>query len=144
MKRINSSLSIFILIALFSATALAQPGRGNRGQQQDRQRMLNVPTEVRSEAHIAVFDEYLNLTDAQKEQIKTIDEDFAKRGTDLREASMNRQRRMVEMRDLRNEHQQALHEILSKEQYAVYLEKKEAIQYDIRQRLRAYSDDGNK
>jgi hypothetical protein len=144
MKRINSSLSIFVLIALFSATALAQPGRGNRGQQQDRQRMLNVPTEVRSEAHIAVFDEYLNLTDAQKEQIKTIDEDFAKRGTDLREASMNRQRRMVEMRDLRNEHQQALHEILSKEQYAVYLEKKEAIQYDIRQRLRAYSDDGNK
>lgn len=144
MKRINSSLSIFILIALFSATALAQPGRGTRGQQQDRQRMLNVPTEVRSEAHIAVFDEYLNLTDAQKEQIKTIDEDFAKRGTDLREASMNRQRRMVEMRDLRNEHQQALHEILSKEQYAVYLEKKEAIQYDIRQRLRAYSDDGNK
>jgi hypothetical protein len=144
MKRINSFLSIFVLIALFSATALAQPGRGNRGQQQDRQRMLNVPTEVRSEAHIAVFDEYLNLTDAQKEQIKTIDEDFAKRGTDLREASMNRQRRMVEMRDLRNEHQQALHEILSKEQYAVYLEKKEAIQYDIRQRLRAYSDDGNK
>lgn len=144
MKRINSSLSIFVLIALFSATALAQPGRGNRGQQQDRQRMLDVPTEVRSEAHIAVFDEYLNLTDAQKEQIKTIDEDFAKRGTDLREASMNRQRRMVEMRDLRNEHQQALHEILSKEQYAVYLEKKEAIQYDIRQRLRAYSDDGNK
>lgn len=144
MKRINSSLSIFVLIALFSATALAQPGRGNRGQQLDRQRMLDVPTEVRSEAHIAVFDEYLNLTDAQKEQIKTIDEDFAKRGTDLREASMNRQRRMVQMRDLRNEHQQALHEILSKEQYAVYLEKKEAIQYDIRQRLRAYSDDGNK
>ncbi len=144
MKRINISLSIIVLIALFSATALAQPGRGNRGQQQDRQQMLNIPTEVRSETHIAVFDQYLNLTDAQKEQIKIIDEDFAKRRIDFREASMNRQRRMVEMRDLRNEHQLALHEVLSKEQYAMYLEKKEAIQFDIRQRLRAYSDKGNK
>ncbi|MBO6537007.1 MAG: hypothetical protein JJ966_12340 [Balneolaceae bacterium] len=143
MKRTISTLSIFVLIALFSATAIAQPGRGNRGQQAN-QRMLDIPAEVRSEAHIAVFDEYLKLSDTQKEQIKTIDKDFSERGKELREASINRQRRMVEMRDLRNEHQQALHKILSKDQYAVYLEKKESIQYDIRQRLRAYSDKGNK
>ncbi|MBO6795386.1 MAG: hypothetical protein JJ895_15890 [Balneolaceae bacterium] len=146
MKRIISSFSIIALIAFFSVSTFAQPGRGNRGQQQGRQQMQiqDVPTEVRSEAHIAVFDEYLKLTDAQKVQIKKVEEDFAKRGEELRDASMARQRKMVAMRDLRNEHQQALHELLSKEQYAVYLEKKEAIQYDIRQRLKAYSEKGNK
>ena len=144
MKRIISSLSIIALIALFSTATFAQQGRGNRGPQQGRQQMLDVPTEVRTEAHIAVFDDYLKLTDSQKEKIKQVDEDFATQGKELREASMNRQRKMVAMRDLQNEHQKALHELLTKEQYAVYLDKKEAIQYDIRQRLKAYSDKGNK
>ena len=57
---------------------------------------------------------------------------------------MSRDRKRIAMRDLRNEHQQAIHDLLTKDQYAIYLEQKEAIQYDIRQRLKAYSDNGNK
>ena len=43
------------------------------------------------------------------------------------------------MKDLRDEHQQAIHKVLTKDQYSVYLEKREDIRYDIRQRLMAYS-----
>ena len=50
--------------------------------------------------------------------------------------------KMAMGKELRDEHQKAIHQILTKEQYAIYLDKKEAIRYDIRQRLKDHVKDG--
>lgn len=145
MKRPITTFILTLLIAAVVIPVVAQPQRGQRGGDREQmQEMRNIPPEIRSEAHIAVFDEYLNLSDSQKSQIQAVDQEFAEKGAALREESMMPRRKRLAAEDLRNEHQQAIHEILTKDQYAVYLEKKEAIQYDIRQRLKAYSEDGNK
>ncbi len=145
MKRPITTFFLTLLIAAVVIPVVAQPQRGQRGGDREQmQEMRNIPPEIRSEAHIAVFDEYLNLSDSQKSQIQAIDQEFAEKGAALREEPMMPRRKRLAAEDLRNEHQQAIHEILTKDQYAVYLDKKEAIQYDIRQRLKAYSEDGNK
>ncbi len=145
MKRLVKSFFLTLLIAAVVIPVVAQPQRGQRGgERQQMAQFQNIPPEVRSEAHIAVFNEYLNLTDTQAEKFIAIDAEFAAKGEALREESMSPRRKRLAARDLRNEHQQAIHDILTKDQYAVYLEQKEAIQYDIRQRLKAYVDADNK
>lgn len=147
MKFISRTLVAILFLSLISVSALAQTGiRGERGNQhRDRamDRLRDVPVEVRTEAHVAVFDEYLNLTDAQKIKLKEIDQKFAQRGQALRQNKTYPQKKRVQGRELRNERRQAIHQLLTKEQYAVYLEKQETIRYDIRQRLRSYIQSGN-
>lgn len=104
-------------------------------------RMRDVPVEVKTEAHLSVFDEYLNLSDTQKDQLRQIDENFARKGTELREEKIAPRKKRMKAAELRKEHQIALHEMLTKDQYATYLEKREAIRYDIRQHLKAYNED---
>jgi Na+-transporting NADH:ubiquinone oxidoreductase subunit NqrC len=146
MKSISKILSAIVVLSLISITALAQPGRGDRGMQnrdRDMDRLRDVPVEVRTEAHLAVFDEYLNLTDTQKEQIREADAVFAKKSGALKEEKVNRRKKMGMAKELRNEHQRAIHDLLTKEQYSVFLDKRQAIRYDIRQRLRSYNQNGN-
>jgi len=145
MTRILKSLFLTVLIAAAVMPVAAQPQRGNRGGDREQmQQLRDVPPEVRSEAHIAVFNKYLELSENQERQIREVDAQFAEKGAALRGAPMRGQRKMMQMGDLRNEHQQAIHDILTKDQYSVYLEQKEAIQFEIRQRLKAFTDDGNK
>ncbi len=145
MKRIHFKVFLTLLITALTVPLAAQSQKGQRGGDRDQMRELsNVPPEIRSEAHIAVFDEYLDLSDTQENQIKEVDAEFAEKGEALREESMAPRRKRLAARDLRNEHQQAIHEILTKEQYSIYLQEREAIRYDIRQRLKAYSNNGNK
>ncbi|MBO6523346.1 MAG: hypothetical protein JJ971_05930 [Balneolaceae bacterium] len=143
MKRTIKITLILAIVALVASPVFAQPKHGDRGRNAERGMMRDVSPEVRSEAHVAVFDEYLELTETQEEQIKAADAEFAQKGAELREEKINRRKKMTMARELRSEHQKAIHEILTKEQYAVYLEKKEAIQYDIRQRLKDHAKDGN-
>lgn len=147
MKSFSKTLTALFVLSFISFSAIAQSGmRGDRGaQQRDRamDRLRDVPVEVRTEAHVAVFDEYLNLTDAQKTKLKEIDQKFVQRGQTLRQNKTYPQKKRVQGRALRNERRQAIHQLLTKEQYAVYLEKQEAIRYDIRQRLRSYNQSGN-
>lgn len=129
-----------MLLAFVSTPILAQSQqRGDRNRDRS-DRLRDVPTEVRTEAHIAVFDAYLSLTDEQKTALARIDQEFAIKREALRSEPVNRQRKMVMSRDLQSEHQQAIHDVLTKEQYSVFLEKREAIQVEVRQRLRAYSN----
>lgn len=140
MKSIRKTLSIILLLAFVSTPILAQSQqRGDRNRDRS-DRLRDVPTEVRTEAHIAVFDAYLSLTDEQKTALARIDQEFAIKREALRSEPVNRQRKMVMSRDLQSEHQQAIHDVLTKEQYSVFLEKREAIQVEVRQRLRAYSN----
>lgn len=145
MKHPVKSFFLTLLIAAVVIPVVAQPQRGQRGgDRQQTQEFRNLPPEARSDAHLTVFDEYLNLTESQEEQLKAVDAEFAERGEALRDESMSRQRKMLARKDLRDAHQQAVHDILTKEQYSIFLEQREAIQHDIRQRLKAYSEDGNK
>lgn len=145
MKRTIKSSFILALILLVASPVFAQQRQGDKDRRPgpDREMMRDIPADVRTEAHVAVFDEYLNLTDSQEQQIREIDVDFAVKGEQIREEKVNRRKKMLMAKELRNKHQQAIHEILTKEQYAVYLEKKEAIRYDIRQRLKDHVKDGN-
>ena len=143
MKRTFKTTLILAIIALVASPIFAQPKQGDRGRNSERGMMRDVPPEVKSEAHIAVFDQYLELSKTQEEQIKAVDEEFALKGEELREEKVNRRKKMMMAKELRSEHQQAIHEILTKEQYSIYLEKKEAIRYDIRQRLIDHVKDGN-
>ncbi len=150
MKNSAKSTLLFIVALLLAVPALAQqrpsdrgPGNGRPGAGPEMDRLRDVPSEVRSEAQIAVFDEYLKLTDVQKKQLAQANDDAATKADKLRDQKVNRQKKMDMARELRNEHQQAIHKILSKEQYSVFLEKKEAIQYDIRQRLKDYTRNGD-
>lgn len=143
MKRTIKTILVIAMIALIAFPVIAQPRQGDRGRNSERGMTRDVSPEVRSEVHIAVFDEYLELSETQEEQIKAVDEEFALKGEQLREEKVNRRKKMMMAKELRDEHQQAIHEILTKEQYAAYLENKEAIQYDIRQRLKDHVKDGN-
>lgn len=143
MKRTIKTILLIAVAALTAFPVFAQPKQGDRGRNFERGMMRDVPPEVKSEAQIAVFDEYLELSEAQEEQIKAVDEEFALKGEQLREEKVNRRKKMMKEQELRNEHQQALHKILTKEQYSIYLEKKEAIQFDIRQRLKDHVKDGD-
>lgn len=145
MKRTIKSSFILALILLVASPVFAQQRQGDKNQRPgpDREMMRDIPADVRTEAHVAVFDEYLNLTDSQEQQIREIDEEFAVKGEQIREEKVNRRKKMLMAKELKDEHQQAIHEVLTKEQYAVYLEKKEAIRYDIRQRLKDHVKDGN-
>ncbi len=142
MQRIIKSTLVLGLIILLASPVLAQQRKGDTEKRPGREMLQDVPPEVRTEAHIAVLDEYLDLTESQENQIREVDEEFALKGEQIREEKVNRRKKMMMAKELREEHQQAIHEILTKEQYAIYLEKKEAIQYDIRQRLKDHSKDG--
>ena len=145
MKRIFKSIFLTFLIAAVTIPVVAQPQRGQQGGDREQIREFrDIPSEIRTEAQISVFDEYLDLSENQESQLMEIGIEFAKKGEALREESMRPRRKRLAAEDLRNEHQQAIHDLLTKDQYAIYLEQKEAIQYDIRQRLKAYSDNGNK
>ncbi len=143
MKRTMKSFTVLALALIISLPALAQPRNGDRGRNADREMFRDLPPEVRAEAHLAVFDQYLDLSDTQEEQIKEIDEEFALKGKELREEKVNRMKKMTMSKELRDEHQKAIHGVLTKEQYAIYLDKKEAIEYDIRQRLKDHPKGDN-
>lgn len=142
MKRIINTTFIAALTMLVAVPVLAQPKHGEKGPGDERGMFRDVPPEVKSEAHLAVFDEYLNLTDEQEAQIKAVDEEFAMKGAELREEKITRRKKMMAAKELKDAHQRAIHEILTKEQYSVFLAKREAIQYDIRQRLKDHVKDG--
>lgn len=142
MKRTIKTVLALAILTLIASSAFAQPRQGARDRNPERNMFRDVPPEVKSDAHIAVFDQYLDLSESQENQIKAIDEEFALKGKALRDEKINRRKKMGAAKDLRNEHQKALHQILTKEQYAIYLDKKEAIQYDIRQRLKDHKKDG--
>ena len=148
MKQLVKTTLVLITTALLVVPASAQQRPGERGSQREKpgqhtDRLRDVPAEVRSEAQIAVFDEYLDLTDVQKENLIKANNGAALRADKLRGEKINRQKKMGMARELRNEHQQAIHNILTKEQYSIFLDKREAIQYDIRQRLKDYTKTGD-
>lgn len=115
----------------------AQTATPNRPHQQA---FLNVPADVRSEIHIAVFDEYLNLTDDQKQKLVLIDTDFAAKRAALLDNSQpgKRNNNRGLMRTLSDEHQKAIHDLLTKEQYAMFLEKRGEIQDQVQLKMLAY------
>ena len=143
MKRLfKTNLSVLVLL-LLAAPLFAQPGRGNDarpGPHHPERFMEKVPAEVRTDAQIAVFDEYLDLSAEQEQQIRDTEAAFAEKAEAIREEKVLRHKKMDMMRELKKEHQLAIHEILTKEQYSVFLEKREAIQFDIRQRLKEFTD----
>ncbi len=145
MKR-NIKLFTTLLVITFVAVPVfsqPRPGERDRNPNQGREMLRELPPEVVSEAHLAVFDEYLDLSESQENQIKAVDEKFALKGKELREEKIDRRKKMVFAKELREDHQKAIHEILTKEQYSIYLDKKEAIQYDIRQRLKDHPKGDN-
>ncbi|MCG8374374.1 MAG: hypothetical protein MI700_12605 [Balneolales bacterium] len=151
MKRSFNTLFITALIVLIAAPAFAQNRQGMRGGERgqrgwdrgDRMErvMQDVSPELRSEAHLAVLDKYVNLTPDQENQIVTADEEFAAKGEELREAPMNRQRKAVAAADLKKEHQLAIYDILTKEQYRVFLVEREAIRIEVREYIQEQLDD---
>lgn len=149
MKQLAKTTLLLLTAFFIAVPALAQQRPGDRGPERGRpggpemDRMRDVPVEVRSEAQIAVFDEYLKLSDTQKEELIKANEAAASKADELRDEKVNRRKKMDMAKELRDEHQQAIHDILTKEQYSIFLDKKEAIQYDIRQRLKDYTKKGD-
>lgn len=149
MKQLAKTTLLLLTAFLIAVPALAQQRPGDIGPERgrsggpDMDRMRDVPVEVRSEAQIAVFDEYLKLSDTQKEELIKANEAAASKADELRDEKVNRRKKMDMAKELRDEHQQAIHDILTKEQYSIFLDKKEAIQYDIRQRLKDYTKKGD-
>lgn len=148
MKRTLKTFTVSLILALIAFPAFAQMGGGrphpkgnNRPERPVGQRMdmlANVPAEVRTDIHIAVFDEYLKLSEEQKTKLAKIDAEFAEKHEALRNDPMRGDRKRIAMRDLQNEHQLAIHDLLTKKQYSIYLEKKEAIQTKIHTKMRDY------
>lgn len=148
MKPFVKTTLVLIAAILIAVPSSAQQRGGDRGPERarpggDMDRLRDVPAEVRSEAQVAVFDEYLELTDVQKQNLIKANNDAAVKADKLRDEKINRQKKMGMARELRDEHQQAIHDILTKEQYSIFLDKREAIQYDIRQRLKDYTKKGD-
>lgn len=146
MKRIIKISTTVLVMTLIALPAFSQPRNGDRDGNRDRNKgremFREIPPEVRTEAQLAVFDEYLELSDSQEGDIKEISAVFALRGEELKEEKVNRRTKRMKANELRNERLVAIHDILTKEQYSTYLQNKEAIQYDIRQRLKDHVQDG--
>lgn len=148
MKQLAQTTLLLLAAALFAVPTLAQQRPGDRGPERGKpgpemDRLRDVPSEVRSDAQIAVFDEYLKLTEEQKKQLIKVNEDASAKAEKLRDEKVNRRKKMDMAKELRDAHQQAIHDILTKDQYSTFLQKREAIQYDIRQRLKDYTQKGD-
>ena len=74
MKRTIRLFTVLVVTTLVALPALSQPrngdGDGDMNRNAERGMFRDVPLEVRSEAHLAVFDEYLDLNESQEDQTK--------------------------------------------------------------------------
>lgn len=144
MKEPVKLIFLTLLISAILVPAVAQPQKSVRdGNREDLNELRAIPLQVRTDTRIAVFNEYLALSDIQVDEIKKIDLELAAKAEELRGKTMRPRRKKIAAKDIKTEHQVALHNILTKDQYAIYLEHKEAIQYEIRQRLKTISDEDN-
>lgn len=143
MKTLSKTLTVLIPILFISSISFAQ--QRDRGMAMNRmgEQMQDIPAEVKAEAHVAVLNKYLKLDEAQKTKIKKIDLDHAEKTANIRSQKIAPRKKMPLMQELQQEHQKEVHAVLTKEQYASYLENKEAIRYDIRQKLMEYSKSKN-
>lgn len=140
MNTINKSLTVTVVLLLSLSTIVS-------AQQQRRQQMKamqKVSLEERADVRIAVMKEYMDLSDAEETKYRSAFIDFEKKAVQRMKGTRNQPRkRRMEARDLKKEHMKEMQKILSKDHFTAFLENHEAIQYDIRQRLRTMvqSDD---
>lgn len=147
MKTTIKALGISLLIALFAMPVMAQNMRHNqRGSWGDRptqreprprmERMMKISAEDRAEIQATAFSKYIDLSDKQVKQLIAIDLEFAKKMDELKEAALAPDRKKVAMKDMHIEKQLAIHELMSKEQYASFIKNKETIHIEIRNAIR--------
>ena len=143
MKQPIKPFFLTLLISAMLAPIVAQAQRSVRdGNREDLNELRAIPPQLRTDTRLAVFNEYLALSDIQMDEIKT-DLELAAKAEELRGKTMRPRRKKIAVENLKTEHQVALHNILTKDQYSTYLEHKEAIQYEIRQRLKTISEEDN-
>ena len=142
MKQPIKPFFLTLLISAMLAPIVAQAQRSVRdGNREDLNELRAIPPQLRTDTRLAVFNEYLALSDIQMDEIKKTDLELAAKAEELRGKTMRPRRKKIAAEDLKTEHQVALHNILTKDQYSIYLEHKEAIQYEIRQRLKTISEE---
>lgn len=143
MKTLSKILTVLIPILFISSISFAQ--QRDRGMAMNRmaEQMQDIPAEVKADAHVSVLNEYLKLSETQKTEIKKIDLVHAEKTSEIRNQKIAPRKKMPLMQEAQQEHQKEIHAVLSKEQYASYLENKEAIRYDIRQKLIEYNKSKN-
>lgn len=125
------SLTAGILL-LVSSMGIAQNQRQQRDRVGDR-----VSVEERADIRIAVMKEYMDLSSDEENKYKEAFLGFEKKAVQkLRRTRNQPRKRKAEANKLRKEHLKEMQKILSKEHFTLFLENHEAIQYDIRQRLK--------
>ena len=144
MKQPIKPFFLTLLISAMLAPIVAQAQRSVRdGNREDLNELRAIPPQLRTDTRLAVFNEYLALSDIQMDEIKKTDLELAAKAEELRGKTMRPRRKKIAVENLKTEHQVALHNILTKDQYSTYLGHKEAIQYEIRQRLKTISEEDN-
>ena len=117
-------------------------GQREGGPRMERmERRVDIPADVRAEVHANAFAKFIDLSDSQVKKMIELDLDFAAKTDELQEASIAPDRRKVAMKDLQIEKQLAIHNLLSKEQYATYIKERESIQIEIRKGIREAGGD---
>ena len=145
MMYLTKSFFSTLLITLIVVPVSAQQQRGQQNiEHKQVGELRNIPHEIRSETRIEVFNEYLSLSDDQINQLRTVYSELTPKRIDLREESMRAKRKKLTTENLKKKYQMAVHDILTKDQYSIFLEQQDAIQYDIHQRLNTYTEEENK
>ncbi|MFN1834914.1 hypothetical protein AB2B38_006600 [Balneola sp. MJW-20] len=120
------------ILLLISSMGLAQDQERRRDRIED-----SISLEERADIRIAVMKEYMDLDEteanAYRESFITLEK---KAVAAMRKTRRHPRTRRAEAIDLRKEHLKEMQKILSKDHFTVFLENHEAIQYDIRQRLK--------
>ncbi len=143
MKTIPKTLAVLIPLIFISSISFAQQRDRGMAMNRSAEQMQDIPAEVKADAHLSVLNEYLKLDDAQKTRIKKIDLEHAEKTANIRTQKIAARKKMPLMREAQQEHQKEIHSILTKDQYASFLENREAIQFDIRQKLIEYNKSKN-
>lgn len=140
MKRIFASGLTLLLVTAFLMPLQAQQRgmRGQKGKKAQMERFRDIPSEQKHQMRMEVLNEYLSLTDDQVLKMNELELDLEAKRQTHREAKVGKAKKRVMQQQMQEYHKAQLHEILTKEQYAIYLEKQEAIRYDIRTKMSAY------
>lgn len=124
MKSLKILSLLFAFLLAGTTTTLAQSNGEKLSEEQKEEIKKNL------EEYAAA----LNLSEEQKSEFEVITRKYAEKIKALRESDISRRKKFKEMRSIKESKNEEMKELLSKDQYKVYLDKQEEMKKRVKER----------